>query len=134
MFPLCFRLLSLLHEDHFEFLIATPLTKSDIDYLNISTDTTSQKSLMKTIKQINRTLPNPVAASRILNIGGIWFSIGMRCVYLSFPPIMWMFGDWVFFAAGMVLVPIMFFLDFRSGLLVGRRGRGGMDGEKVSVA
>jgi uncharacterized membrane protein len=66
------------------------------------------------MREIRKWTPNPVSAARILNLGGAWYSIGMRCVYLSFPVILWFFGDWVMFATGMALLPVMYWLDFRS--------------------
>ena len=44
----------------------------------------------------------------------IRYTIGMRCVYLSFPNILWFFGDWVMFATGLALIPCLYWLDFRS--------------------
>lgn len=98
--------------DHVEFMVSPALTDDDIKYL--ASGSTSEAHLEKTMHTIKRLQPNPVSAARILNLGGAWFTAGMRFVYLSFPVIMWFFSDWVFFASGLILVPALYWLDFRT--------------------
>ena len=92
-------------------MITPPLTDADVRYL--SGESPVEERMEKTITTIRKVKPNPISASRILNLGGAWYTVGMRCVYFSFPVIMWFFSDWAFFVAGLLLVPLLYWLDCR---------------------
>ncbi|TPX72261.1 hypothetical protein SpCBS45565_g00686 [Spizellomyces sp. 'palustris'] len=59
----------------------------------------------------------------LLNLGGIFHTLGLRGFYLTFPVILWLFGQWLLLASTIVLVMVLVMLDVNFAFFHGRRGR-----------
>ncbi|KND01057.1 uncharacterized protein SPPG_04149 [Spizellomyces punctatus DAOM BR117] len=59
----------------------------------------------------------------LLNLGGLFHTLGLRGFYLTFPVILWLFGQWLLLASTIVLVMVLVMLDVNFAFFYGRRGR-----------
>ncbi|KAI9201798.1 uncharacterized protein BJ171DRAFT_516538 [Polychytrium aggregatum] len=50
--------------------------------------------------------------ANLLNRGALFHTIGMRCLYLSFPAAIWFFGRWALLGATICLIVLLALLDF----------------------
>ena len=53
----------------------------------------------------------PAYVARLLNRGGSYYSLGMRCYYLSVPFVFWLFGPAFLFAASIGLIVVLYHVD-----------------------
>ena len=54
---------------------------------------------------------NPSYVAQLLNRGGSYYSLGMRCYYLSVPFVFWLFGPAFLFAASLGLIVVLYHVD-----------------------
>lgn len=54
---------------------------------------------------------NPSYVARLLNRGGSYYSLGMRCYYLSVPFVFWLFGPAFLFASSLGLIVVLYHVD-----------------------
>ncbi|KXS15515.1 DUF599-domain-containing protein [Gonapodya prolifera JEL478] len=65
----------------------------------------------------------PGLVGRVLNTGNLFFTIGVRLLYLSVPVVMWLFGHWFMFGTGILLPPILYIMDFGSARRLAYRAK-----------
>lgn len=54
---------------------------------------------------------NPSYVAQLLNRGGSYYSLGMRCYYLSVPFVFWLFGPAFLFASSLGLIVVLYHMD-----------------------
>ncbi|CAN1302515.1 hypothetical protein LINPERPRIM_LOCUS25494 [Linum perenne] len=89
------------------FLTAFLMTVQSIRYY-------SHASLLINVPTNNNTTGYGEYVVRSLNRGGYFWSLGLRGFYFSLPMFMWIFGPIPMFSSCLLLVFVLYFLDFTS--------------------